>query len=146
MAHAALTGAEVAFPEPPHPEGTAAGPAGGNFPHIVTLCNASAGLSEQALLTDVLPTLVWSVWRVLVWRSSCDGRGDGGAGLPAAHELQYAPASALRRVLRWVGHGSDLEEEWEFHSRPACRVARANCCSYGCKAILGIPEETFKAE
>ena len=40
MAHAAFAGAEVALPEPPHPEGAAADPAGGALPHIVTPCNA----------------------------------------------------------------------------------------------------------
>ena len=40
MSHATLPGAEVALPEPPHPEGAAAGPAGGDLPHIVTACNA----------------------------------------------------------------------------------------------------------
>ena len=49
MAHAALAGAEVALPEPPGPEAAAAGPAGDDFPHVVTLCNAkSQGLTEQA--------------------------------------------------------------------------------------------------
>ena len=49
MAHPALAGAEVALPEPPSIEGASAGPAGDDFPHVVTLCNAKyPGLSEQA--------------------------------------------------------------------------------------------------
>ena len=43
MPDAAPPGAEVALPEPPHPEGAAAGPAGGDLPHIVTAYNASPG-------------------------------------------------------------------------------------------------------
>ena len=50
--------------------------------------------------------------------------------IPAAHELQYAPALALRPRILQVGlaMAQTLEEEWEFHGRP-CRaaVARANC-------------------
>ena len=54
MAHAAPAGAEVAFPEPPHPEGAAAGPAGGHLPpHIVTPRNASAGFTRTGAVAII---------------------------------------------------------------------------------------------
>ena len=70
MARTALAGAGVALPELPHPECAATGPAGGNFPHIVTPCNAKPRLSGQALLSGrAAGRGSWSPWNCpLPWR------------------------------------------------------------------------------
>ena len=65
VAHPALDRAEVPLAEPPHPEGTATGPAWDNLSHIVTPCNASPG---KGVVEDVVAAGgVSPVWASLSW-------------------------------------------------------------------------------
>ena len=82
MAHAAPAGAEVAVPEPPHPEGAAACPAGGDLPHIVTPCNGDA--NAGATRTGAVERMYYRWWVLIpvevslaLEEASCATRGSG---------------------------------------------------------------------
>ena len=70
IAHPALDRAEVALPQAPDVHGAAAGPAGGDLPHIVTRRNAKTRLPEKPLLTGCVAGCgPWSPWNCpLPWR------------------------------------------------------------------------------
>ena len=81
MSHAALPGAEVALPEPPHPEGAAAGPAGGDLPHYRYTVYASPGTTGTGAVDRMCcrpGVLVAAEVSVVLEEVSCAGRGSGG--------------------------------------------------------------------
>ena len=81
MPHPALAGAEVALPEPPHQEGAAAGPAGGDLPHIVTAYNASAGTTGTSAVDQMCcqpGVLVAMEGSLILEAVSCAVRESGG--------------------------------------------------------------------
>ena len=119
MAHPALAGAEVALPEPLHPEGATAGPAGGNLSHIVTPCNAKPGLPDQRLLTRrVIGLGFWPRWK-----RPCPGK------------------IFLRRARRWGVEGAGHDPPggtgpkdivWEVDLVRTARFAKSRmCCMAG---------------
>ena len=113
MPHPALPGAEISLPEPPHPEGAAAGPAGDDPPHIVTPCNARPELTDQDLLSGcVVGSRSWSLWNCpLLWRKllapaeevRVEGGGHDSRGARAAVSTGVGRSDA--GPARGVGHG-----------------------------------------
>ena len=81
MSYRDLPEQKVVFPEAPDVHSPAAGPAGGDLPHIVTACNASVGTSGTGAV-DWMCRRPWVLVAVEVplalEEASCAGRGSGG--------------------------------------------------------------------
>ena len=106
MPDAVLAEAEVALPEPPQPEGAAAGPAGGDLPHIVTPCNAKPRLPEQPLLTgSVVGSGSWLLWKYPLSRRKFlpPDAVEGIEGL--GHDARIARVAVSASIGTGVGHG-----------------------------------------